>query len=133
MYLDCLLLTERWITLFMREWVRDHKTDVFERDKIQTISFHQNSFWDKLFARWDLMIRLDRGVDFPFDNISYPKKQVEKIVKMKDYFMNKKMGQDLEEAQWEENKFNILIEALWEVVQDYMEKKDWKSNLDNNY
>jgi len=45
------------------------------------------------------MIRLDRGVDFPFDNISYPKKQVEKIVKMKDYFMNKKIGKDLEEAQ----------------------------------
>lgn len=133
LYLDALVLSDKWITMFMWEWIWDYKTDIFERDKIETISFNQNSVRDKIFGKWDINIRLDHWVDFPFDNVSWPQKQVWKIMRMKDYFLLQKRDQDLKDSQWDENKFNILVEALWEVVQEYMEK--WKKNpdFDNNY
>jgi hypothetical protein len=133
LYLDALILSDRWITLFMREWVRDYKTDIFEREKIETISFNQNSVRDKIFGRWDITIKLEHWVDFPFDNISWPKKQVWKIMRMKDYFVWQKKDRDLKDLKWEENKFNILVEALWEVVQEYMEKGKKNTDIDNNY
>jgi hypothetical protein len=127
LYLDSLVLTERWVTLFMREWIWDHKTDVFEREKIETISFNQNSIWDKIFGKWDISIRLEHGVEFPFDNVSWPKKQVWRLIRMKDFFMAQKTERDLQTDTLEDNKFNILVEALWEVVKEYMEKKSPKS------
>jgi len=133
LYLDALILSDRWITLFMREWIWDYKTDIFERDRIETISFNQNSLIDKIFGKWDIIIKLEHGVDFPFDNISSPKRQVWKIMRMKDYFVWQKKDKDLQDLKWEENKFNILVEALWEVVQEYMEKGKKNSDLDNNY
>lgn len=133
LYLDALILNDRWITLFMWEWIWDYKTDIFERDRIETISFNQNSLIDKIFGKWDITIKLEHGVDFPFDNISSPKRQVWKIMRMKDYFVSQKKDKDLEDLKWEENKFNILVEALWEVVQEYMEKGKKDSDTDHSY
>ncbi|MFZ2151435.1 MAG: PH domain-containing protein [Candidatus Absconditicoccaceae bacterium] len=133
LYLDALILSDRGITLFMREGIWDYKTDIFERDKIETISFNQNSLIDKIFGKGDIIIKLEHGVDFPFDNISGPKRQVGKIMRMKDYFVGQKKDQDLKDLKGEENKFNILVEALGEVVQEYMEKGKKNPDLDNNY
>ena len=133
LYLDALILSEKWITLFMWEWIWDYKTDVFERDKIEMVSFNQNSIRDKIFGKWDINIKLEHWVDFPFENISWPKKQVWRIMRMKDHFQWQKREKDLKEMEWEETKFNILVEALGEVVKEYMEKWWKKSEFDNNY
>jgi hypothetical protein len=133
LYLDALIFSDKWITMFMREGIREYKTDVFERDRIETISFNQNSVRDKIFGKWDITIKLEHWVDFPFENISHPKRQVWKIMRMKDYFVWQKKEQDLKDLEWEESKFNILVEALWEVVKEYMEKWWKKSEFDNNF
>lgn len=133
LYLDSLILSEKWITMFMWEGIWDYKTDVFERDKIETISFNQNSVRDKIFGKWDITIKLEHWVEFPFNNISKPKKQVWKIMRMKDHFIWQKREEDLKNIEWEEKKFNILVEALWEVVQEYMEKWSKKDGFENNY
>lgn len=135
LYLDALILTESWVTLFMREWLLEYKTDVFERERIETISHTQNSIWDKIFAKWDIMIRLEHWVEFPFDNVSRPKKQAAKILRMKEYFNMKQIEEDAAHESNENQKFNILIEALGEVVQEYMDKwkKKSESEEDDNY
>ena len=74
-YLDWLILSQNGITMFMREWLFEYKTDFFERSKIETVSHTQNSFWDKLFGRGDLTINLEHGVEYPFETISSPKKR----------------------------------------------------------
>jgi len=86
LYLDGLIMTDQGITLFMWEGLFDHKTDFFERSKIEAISYNQNSFRDKIFARGDLIIRLDHGVEYPFENVNFPQKQAEKIQKYKTQF-----------------------------------------------
>jgi len=120
-YLDWLILSETGITMFMWEWLFEYKTDFFERDKIETVSHDQNSFWDKLFSRGDLLIKLEHGIEYPFENINNPKKQAEKIMKYKNQFAP--ANPDEKPNPITDDKMAIIAEALSEVVKEYMDKK----------
>lgn len=133
LYLDCLVLTDTWITLYLWEWLLEYKTDNFSRNSIETISFNQKWIWDKIFMKWDITIRLEHWVDFPFENISNPKKEVDKIIQMKTRFMAPVQKAEEEKSEEENKKFDILVEALWEVVQDYIWKWNPKTWTDESY
>lgn len=120
-YLDCIVMTDVWITLYLREWLLEYKTDHFDWDSIETISFNQKWFRDRLFMKWDITITLDHGIEYPFEDISNPKKQVDKILQLKNRF-SVPVEQRQEDAELEWKKFDILVEALWEVVKDYIDK-----------
>lgn len=75
-YLDCLILSQDSLTLFLWEGLLEYKTEVFSRNKITTISRSQNGIRDKLFAKGDLLIKLEFDTEFPFTDISLPKKQL---------------------------------------------------------
>ena len=120
-YLDWLILSENGITMFMREWLFDHKTDFFEWNAIETVSHSQNSFRDKIFSRWDLVITLDHGIEYPFENTNSPKKQSEKILKYKEQFSLANSSDRTNPIA--DEKMAIIAEALSEVVKEYMEKK----------
>lgn len=129
MYLDALILSERGITMFMREWLFEYKTDFFERNKIETVSHTQDSFWDKLFGRGDLMINLGEGIEYPFENINAPKKQVDKILKYKSQrIAPAPIDKTLPIA---DEKMAIIAEALSEVVKEYMDKKTGQEEEDD--
>lgn len=121
-YLDWLILSENGITIFMREWLFDHKTDFFEWNKIETVSHTQNNFWDKLFSKGDLLIKLEHGVEYPFENINSPQKQAEKIQKFKTQFSLVHPVDD-KSVPITDEKMAIIAEALSEVVKEYMDKK----------
>lgn len=106
--------------MFMREGLFDYKTDFFDWNKIQTVSHMQNSFWDKVFAKGDLIIQLEHGVEYPFENINAPQKQAEKILKYKHQFS---LDIPLEKSAISDDKMAIIAEALSEVVKEYMDKK----------
>ena len=118
-YLDCLVMTETGITLYLREWLLEYKTDHFDRNTIETISFNQKWVRDKMFMKWDITITLDHGIEYPFEDISNPKKQVDKIMQLKNRFVVPVVEEN-PEVEWK--KFDILVEALWEVVKDYIDK-----------
>lgn len=120
-YLDWLILSQHGITMFMRDGLFDYKTDFFERDKIEAISHTQNSFWDKVFAKGDLIIVLEHGVEYPFENVNYPKKQVAKIMKYKDQFSASAPATPA--SPMTDEKMAVIAEALSEVVKEYLEKK----------
>ena len=105
----------------MREWLFEYKTDFFDWTKIQTVSHTQNSFWDKLFARWDITLTLEHWVEYPFEDINFPKKQVEKIMKYKNKFAPVAADTISDSFGWD--KMSVVAEALSEVVKEYMEKK----------
>lgn len=124
-YLDCLVMTDSWVTLYLREWLLEYKTDHFDRNTIETISFNQKWFRDRLFMKWDITITLDHGIEYPFEDISNPKKQVDKILQLKGRFTVPVPEED-KELEWK--KFDILVEALWEVVKDYIDKDNDNDN-----
>ena len=125
-YLDWLILSQNGITMFMREWLFEYKTDFFERNKIETVSHNQNSFWDKMFSKWDIIIKLEHGIEYPFDNINSPQKQAEKILKLKNQFAP--TNPNAAKVVLTDDKMSIIAEALSEVVKEYMDKKTEQEN-----
>ncbi len=120
-YLDWLILSKDGITMFMREWLFEYKTDFFEWNKIETVSHNQNSFWDKLFSKGDLIIKLEHGVEYPFENINSPQKQADKILKLKNQAAI--IIPEENPNGINDDKMAIIAEALSEVVKEYMDKK----------
>ena len=57
LYLDCLILSKDNITFFLWEWLLEYKTEIFSWSKINTISRNQIWFRDKLFWKWDILIK----------------------------------------------------------------------------
>lgn len=128
LYLDSLVMTDSGIVLYLREWLLEYKTELFDREKIETVSHAQKGLRDKLFFRGDISIKLNYWIDFPFENIPNPKKQVDKILQLKARCSHRK--EDDYSSSEDEKKFDILVEALWEVVKDYIDK--WNNDSDSS-
>lgn len=124
LYLDALVLSSNGITLFMRDGINKYKTDFFERSKIQMVSHTQNSARDKIFAKGDIVIRLEHDIEFPFENVSSPSKQVAKILHLKDKHHASKKSDTEKTSKLDTDKMAILTEALSEVVKEYLDKKE---------
>lgn len=124
LYLDCILISKDALTVFLRDWILEYKTEVIDRSKILVISHRQNSLRDKLCWKWDLLIQMWNDIDFSFSDISHPRKSASKLTlnkKNHDEAKKKKIEEDL---QWDQRQFDILVDALWEVIRDYMETKN---------
>ena len=132
-YLDALVMTDSGVVLYLWEWLLEYKTETFDRDRIETISHNQTGIWDKIFIRWDILIRLEHGIEFPFEDITAPKKQAAKISQLKDRFTFNRWS--AEHSVSDHKKFDVLVEALWEVVKDYIDKweRKEKEDFDWNY
>lgn len=124
LYLDCILISKDALTVFLRDWLLEYKTEVIDWWKISVISHNQNSLRDKLFGKWDLLIQMWNEIDFSFNDVAHPKKSASKLILQKKEFeeaKKKKIEQDLE---WDQRQFDILVDALWEVIRDYMDNKN---------
>ena len=124
LYLDCILISKDSLTVFLWDWILEYKTEVIDWSKILVISHRQNSIWDKLCGKWDLLIQMWNDIDFSFSDIAYPKKSASKLMLNKKNYeeaKKKKIEQDLE---WDQRQFDILVDALWEVIRDYMDNKN---------
>ncbi len=123
LYLDCLILSKDSITFFLREWLLEYKTEIFSWDKINTISRNQIGFRDKLFGKWDILIKLEFDTEFPFTDVAHPKKQVRKLMMMKEDFLSRKKQQVEKDLSEDNDRFNVLVEAMSEVVKEYLDNK----------
>ena len=124
LYLDCILISKDTLTVFLRDGILEYRTEIIDRSKISVISHNQNSFRDKVCGKWDLLIQMWNDIDFSFSDVSHPKKSASKLTLNKknyDEAKKKKIEQDLE---WDQRHFDILVDALWEVIRDYMETKN---------
>ena len=124
LYLDCILISKDALTVFLRDGILEYKTEIIDRSKILVVSHRQDSLWDKLCGKWDLLIQMWNDIDFSFSDISHPRKSASKLTLHKKNYeeaKKKKIEQDLEGDQ---RHFDILVDALWEVIRDYMENKN---------
>ena len=117
------MISKDALTVFLWDWILEYKTEVIDRSKILVISHRQDSLWDKLCGKWDLLIQMWNDISFSFNDIAHPKKSASKLTLNKKNYeeaKKKKIEQDLE---WDQRQFDILVDALWEVIRDYMENK----------
>ena len=124
-YLDSLVMVDSWIILYLWEWLLEYRTETFDWDKIETISFDQKWIRDKLFVKWNIKIRLEHGVEFLFENVSNPKKQSEKILKYKARFSTP--DTEIQES-CDSRNFDDLVESLWEAVRNYIDRNPVSNN-----
>ena len=79
LYLDCILISKEALTIFLRDWLLEYKTEIIDRSKILVISHRQNSFRDKICGKWDLLIQMWNDINFSFNDVSHPKKSATKL------------------------------------------------------
>ena len=99
LYLDCLLLSKNTLTVFLRDGLLEYRTEVLDWSKINSISYNQNSFVDRITGKGDLVIQLGSNIDFSFNDVSQPKKSVTKLLLFKKEYEEDqkiKIEQDLE-------------------------------------
>lgn len=121
-YLDCLILGENSLTLFLWEGLLEYKTEVFFWSKLSSISWSQKGIWDKLFLKGDLLLNLEHDLNISFDEVYLPKKWISKITLLKQEYLDREkitLEKDLAEDQ---ESFEILVEAMGEVVKEYLGK-----------
>lgn len=121
-YLDCLILTQNSLTLFLREGLLEYKTEVFFRNKLSSLSWNQKGIWDKVFLKWDLVFTLEHDLSVAFQEVYMPQKWLTRITLLKQTFLDKEkenLEKDLAEDQ---ENFWVLVEAMWEVVREYLGK-----------
>ena len=124
LYLDCILISKDALTVFLRDGILEYKTEIIDRSKILVVSHRQDTLRDKLCGKGDLLIQMWNDIDFSFSDISHPRKSASKLTLHKKQYeeaKKKKIEQDLE---WDQRHFDILVDALWEVIRDYMENKN---------
>lgn len=130
LYLDCLLISKDSLTVFLWDWILEYKTEIIDRWKISVISHNQNSLRDKIFGKWDLLIQMGNDIDFSFHDVAHPKKSASKLILNKKEFEDLKKKKIEQDLQWDQRQFDILVDALWEVIRDYM---DTKNNTEEIY
>lgn len=123
-YMDTVVLTNRGIHIISITWLMKFKVDFFEWRWLESITYTKNGMRDILFNQWDVLLTLNQWTDFTIENIAQPKRQISVLNKIK-------YEESMKIIEWEipdntsEDKFNILVETLGDVIWDYM--KTWKS------
>ena len=124
LYLDCILISKESLTVFLRDGILEYKTEIIDWSKILVISHRQDSFWDKICGKWDLLIQMWNDIDFSFSDVAHPKKSASKLTLNKKQYEELKKKKIEEDLAWDQRQFDILVDALWEVIRDYMENKN---------
>lgn len=122
-YLDSLVVTNRWLILFRRNGLFDYKTDHLQRVSIESISEEQSTFFDSLFKKWDITIKLE-DERIRFKEVSHPAHKVGQLLHWKSKILWRYEYHENETSvELGRDKYELLVEALWEVVTEYVDKK----------
>lgn len=125
-YLDALLVTNIGLLLFKRDGLFSQKVTNMQWVSTETIQYEQNSFWDSLFKKWDIRITVEDAT-YVFNEASRPAEKVTQILLRKDKVLwrNHYTENAVEPSETiSQDKYEILVEALWEVVTEYVQKKN---------
>ncbi len=90
---------------------------------LETVTSEQNSFADTLFKKGDISIRLEEE-EHLFRNVHQPSAQVSMILVWKERILGTRTSYENNPTEQAKDKYELLVEALGEVVSEYVEKKD---------
>lgn len=114
-----------WLILFHRDGLFRQKAINLQRVSIETIVFEQNSLRDTFFHKWTLSILVE-DQKYVFHDVANPRQAVSTITSRKEKILWRVHYSENEiESEESFNKYEILVEALWEVVSEYVQKKNW--------
>lgn len=118
-YLDTIVITPYWVSVFNRNGLTEYKMETFDRPKIETVSHEQDSLVSSLLNRGHIAISLDPGIHYKFGYINNPKLHSDILLHTKH---RQYQPDENESTPPDTDKFNILVETLGEVIIDYIKK-----------
>ncbi len=128
-YFDAILVTRTGITLLTRNGFLQYKTETIYRPNVEMITYEQNGLVDAARNIGDILVRIEHDITFPFQHVSQPKKQAAIIAAWKEQSMypdEKPEEVDETPTNVRDEKFDVLVETLGEVIVEYMQRKEQK-------
>lgn len=116
-YNDVWIITNEWIIWLERSLFKS-KSDSVSYENIEWVWVEQNGIIDKVFSKWDLLIHKIWDDSFALANAVSPYKAVDLI----ESIMNEESDEDIEQ-----DKFDMIMDALGWVVWNYLDKKKEKT------
>jgi hypothetical protein len=122
-YLDVLVISDLWLIMLSRNGFFSYQTTIIQRTAIERVSEEQHSLLDTLLQSGDITVKVEDEI-YHFTNVTHPTETVASLLHRKQKMFQKSMRPEPTEApQVDKDKFNLLVEALGEVVSEYVDKK----------
>ena len=129
-YLDTLVVTDMWLVLFQRHNPFSQTTSIIQRVAIESLEHTHHGFWSWVFNLWSLRIQVE-DQRFVFNRIANPWKTIQQILKAKEKAMKHTLSENQlppipqhTSSSPDKETYNIFVEALGEVMEEYLKKKD---------
>jgi hypothetical protein len=119
LYLDAMVVADDGVTIYRRKSLIHYETEHFNRDKIEAMNHTQSSWADRLFNKGDLRVLLEHGTTYRFTNVDRPTHHSAVFL---DHQRHYQAPDDPRDYRSDEH-VDVLVEALGEVVREYMDEK----------
>jgi len=113
-YLDSIIITPEWLFVHRRGGLLQNSQTMISRDGLESVSYTQNWLIENLFKFGDISLIHINGKDI-FKDVPSPREASQQILNAKRKYTNAM-------PNIEEDRMQILIDALGEVVQEYLQK-----------
>lgn len=124
-YLDAIILTDSWVIIFKWDWLFANKSELLHWESLVAVQDTQLWIMDIVLNKWNLSLKRSWW-EYYFDNVSHPTKRASMILDMQKKILKERWDKQ-EEQEEDLDKFDVLVETLWEVILDYV-KKDKKNH-----
>ncbi len=114
-YNDVWIITEKWVIDLDWALLKTSSSSI-KYENIEWIWVEQSGLWDKILNKWDVVIHKIWDDEFRLEDAKIPYEALDEIERIS------------KEAQqvWvedEKDRFDLILEALWWVVEDYLDRK----------
>lgn len=126
-YLDTIVVTDIWLILFQRHSPFAQQTIVIQRSAIETIEHQVHGFWSALLNLWSLRIQVEDQQHI-YKRVTTPTKTMQQILKAKEkatryHIQENKPAPPPPPVSTDKETYNIFVEALGEVMEEYLKKR----------
>lgn len=119
LYLDSIILTKKWIYIYRWDWLLKYSTQYIPWEWVDGVDKKQDWLLDVILNKWNLIFTVENN-SYIFEDIFKPSQLVDFIVEEVE---NRKKLKE-ENNQNEIDKFDILINTLWDIIKDYLNNKN---------
>ena len=126
-YNDVWIITEEWVVDL--DWSLLKVTSVSVKyESIEWIWVEQDWIWDKILNKWDVVIHKIWDDEFRLVDAKVPYDALNEIEAISGALKQEAMNQ---KELAEKTKFELVLEALWQVVEKHLEDEwlDWEEVL----
>ena len=128
-YNDVWIITDDWV-IELNWALFKTSTSSVRYENIEWIWVEQWWIWDKILNKWDIIINKIWDDEFRLVDAKVPYEALNEIERISNEIKNASLA---EKEEADKTKFELIIEALWWVVDNYLEEKwvNWKEILRN--